>query len=289
MLRDRPNRIALGSDVTKLYVTYGGQSTFDIVDLTTKSIVRTVDVSSVMTDGSVTDIYVTTNGQLFVSGRKIVKVDPVDSYSLQVVANNVSFFGDRPRFLADDGAYLYLEVSSHTPNSLFKLDISRSDAPVILEDEHGSVSGTANAVLSPDGTRLYMNNGKLVLTSDFTTVGEPPEKTFAVAQSPEEEKVYTSTRWLYAVGAINVLDATSFANEKQWEVGFLASRIFAHNSALYIFGVCRRCRLVGSGRGKTLFGEAVGAIKGHDRRKRSGDCSVRCYAAARNVPLPERA
>lgn len=189
MLNQWPYRAALSPDAATLYVTYGGNSTFDIFDVATKTIVRTVDVSTALDGGAVTDIYVTTNGQLFVSGNRIVKLDAANDYSLQVVANNLSFFGDRPRFLADDGTYMYIEVSSHTPNSLFKVDISQSNAPVVLNDDHGTVSGTANAVLNTDGSKLYMNNGAIVLTSNFTTVAQLPETTFAVALAADGGKL----------------------------------------------------------------------------------------------------
>ena len=234
MLSQRPYRIALSPDASTLYVAYSGQSTFDMFNLASKSIVRTVDVSSALNNGAIMDIYATTNGQLFVSGNRIVKVDAANGYSLQVVANNLSFFGDRPRFLADDGTYMYVEVSSHTPNSLFKVDISQSNAPIVLEDDHGTVSGTANAVLNPDGTKLYMNNGSILLTSNFTRAAELPETTLAVALSADGGKLYTSTRWLYGVGSLNILGATSFTTEKKWEVGFLGPRIFQHGNALYI-------------------------------------------------------
>jgi hypothetical protein len=234
MLIQAPHRIALNKDATKLYVTYPGRNVFDIFDLATKSIERTVDVSSVMADGFVTDIYVATNGQLFISGRRIVKVNESDNYSLQVIASSLSFYTERARFLADDGTHLYVEVSNQTPNSLFKIDISQTDGPLILEDEHGTVSGTTNAVLSKDATRLYTNNGKIVLTSDFTTAGELPDLTYAVAVSGDGADLYTSSRFNYAK-VIKVLNATSFVTEKQWEVGFLASQIFSHENSLYIF------------------------------------------------------
>lgn len=233
MLTQRPYRIALSPDATKLYVTYSGESIFDIIDLATTSVIRTVDVASALNDDAITDIHITGDGELFVAGRRIVKVDA--DYSFKVVADNLSFFSERPRFVDDDGTYLYIEVSSHTPNSLFKLDISQDTAPVVLEDDHGSVSGSHNAVLSHDATRLYMSDGTIVLTSDFTTVTQPQETTFAVALSADGQKLYTSTRWLYGVGSLNVVDATSFATEKKWEVGFLATRIFEHGNALYIF------------------------------------------------------
>lgn len=236
LLRNRPYRIALNTDATKMYVIYSGENIFDVVDLASKNILRTVDASPVMPGGFLTDIYVATGGQLFISGPRIAKVDESNGDSFHVIANDMSFSGDRPRFLADDGTYLYMEVSSHTPNSLFKIDISQSDGPVILEDEHGTVSGTANAVLSPDATRLYMNNGGIVHTADFTSAGQLPNQIYAVALSANGEKLYTSTRLLYATEGLNVVDATTFVTEKQWEVGFVASRIFEHGTALYILG-----------------------------------------------------
>ena len=236
MLSQRPYRIALSPDAATLYITYSGQSTFDIVDVASKNVVRTVDVSTALNGGAITDIHAATNGQLFVSGSRIVKIDPTNNYSLLVVANDLSFDGDRPRFLADDGTYMYIEVSSHTPNSLFKVDISQSDAPIILEDDHGTVSGTANAALNPDGAKFYMSNGTIVLTSDFTTVMELPEMTFAVALSADGARLYTSTHWLYGVESLNILNATSFATERKWEVGFLGPRIFEDGNALYVLG-----------------------------------------------------
>jgi hypothetical protein len=227
-------RIALNNNATKLYVLYPGANAFDIVDIATKAVDRRVDVSSVMGDSFAVDIYMATNGQLFVAGSRIVKIDEADNYALHVIADEVAFYSERPQFLADDGTYLYVEVSSHTPNSLFKIDISQNDGPVVLEDEHGSVSGTENAVLSPDATRFYMHNGKVVLTSDFTTVDELPELTYAVSVSGDGANLFTSTYSGYDK-VIVVRNATSFETVKQWKVGFLASQIFEDDDALYVF------------------------------------------------------
>jgi len=44
-------------------------------------------------------------------------------------------------------------------------------ASIILEDNHGSVSGTGAFDLSPDDTRIYLGSGQVLRTSDFSQIG----------------------------------------------------------------------------------------------------------------------
>ncbi len=70
-----------------------------------------------------------------------------------------------------DGQFLYVGEVSFSPNSLYKLDLSTDAAPIVLEDDHGSVSGTDYMALSPDSSRIYLRSGQVLQTADFVQIG----------------------------------------------------------------------------------------------------------------------
>jgi hypothetical protein len=231
MLDNIPGKIALNNSFTRLYVIYtGGFKSFDVIDLASKNITHTVDLSSILVT-SARDIYMTTNGQLFVTGRYIVKIDESNNYATQKVAGDRDFSDARITFLGDDGQFLYAEISTHSPNDLFKLDLSQAGVPLVLEDAHGSVSATYKAQLSPDGSKLYMREGQIVRASDFATAGNLTDKIYAVAVT--NEKVFTCTAARFATGSLNTINAATLTIEKQQEVGFLASTMIYYNNALF--------------------------------------------------------
>ena len=58
-----------------------------------------------------------------------------------------------------------------SPNSIYKLDLTQDDAPIVAEDNHGSISGSYHLEVSPDGSRLYNGGGQILDTGDLTQVG----------------------------------------------------------------------------------------------------------------------
>jgi hypothetical protein len=60
---------------------------------------------------------------------------------------------------------------SSNPHSLYKLDVSQDEGPVVLEDDHGQVHGADHLELNPDGERLYLTSGEVLRTSSFLLGG----------------------------------------------------------------------------------------------------------------------
>jgi hypothetical protein len=173
-LQVAPQTLAVNTNGSKLYVGLYGLPQFKVIDLTTNSLIKEIDLSSVLASDAIYDIYVANNGQLFVSSYNgyVTKIDESDDYSVKRIASNRSFFSAAPTFVADYGNFLYMEESLLTPNSLFKIDMSATDAPIILEDDHGTVYGTRGSALSADGEVLYLTSRQLVSTNTIKPIDE---------------------------------------------------------------------------------------------------------------------
>jgi hypothetical protein len=232
MLTGYPYRITLSNDFSRLYVVYSGAQSFDIFQVSTKSRLKTVDVSQHLS-APITDLYMAKNNMLFAVGDWVVKIDEASNYAQQKVGNTTMSMLGLPRFVGDHDSYLYLEEGNYTPNSLYKLDMSQPTIPQVLEDAHASVQGTKNCILSPDGTRLYLA-GQVVNTNNFTVTATLPETSYAQALSADGQQLYTSTFKTYATGSLKTLDAFTLATKEERTVGFLASRLFIYNNALYV-------------------------------------------------------
>jgi hypothetical protein len=61
-----------------------------------------------------------------------------------------------------------------SPNSLYALDLLEPTAPIVLEDVHGSVSGTDQLALDASGQRLYTSTGMVLRTESFLQAGMVP-------------------------------------------------------------------------------------------------------------------
>lgn len=77
----------------------------------------------------------------------------------------------RPELLADPAASRLYVGAGFSPNSLYALDTAQPAAPIVVEDEHGSVGGTHRLSLSPDGESLALASGQIVRTSNLTQGG----------------------------------------------------------------------------------------------------------------------
>lgn len=233
MLDNFPRRITLSADFSRLYVAYSGSRSFDIFQVATKSVIQTVDVSTYL-GSSFSDLHVTSNNDLFAVGAWVVKIDEANGYAQQKVGNTTMSMLGAPRFVGDRGNYLYIEEGHYTPNSLYKLDLSQPAIPQVLEDAHGSVYGTKNCALSPDGEKIYLVGGMIINTSDFGSGATLPDKIYALALSENGHKVYSCAHKTFATGSLKTFDASTLAVEKELVVGFLASRMFTYNNALYV-------------------------------------------------------
>jgi hypothetical protein len=115
--------------------------------------------------------------QIFVSANPgsggfsyIAKVDLNNGNAVSRVASS-SIIRAAPIFQttkAQDSLYV---GEGFSPNSLYKLDLNQQNAPIVLEDQHGTVSGTNYMDISPDGNRIYLSSGQVLRTNSFLQAG----------------------------------------------------------------------------------------------------------------------
>ena len=75
--------------------------------------------------------------------------------------------------VAPDETAVYVGAG-FSPNSLYRLDATQSDMPIVAEDDHGNISGTSHLAISPDGERIYLTSGQVVSTATIDRVGQFP-------------------------------------------------------------------------------------------------------------------
>jgi hypothetical protein len=237
-----PNRIALSADETKMYVTVYGAGRFLVVDLQSKTVIHDIDISTELNATSMGDIYQTADGQLFASGYEgyIVKIDEANNFSAKRVASGESFFAGMARFVGDHDNFLYAEESYLSPNSLFKLDLADPDVPIVLEDEHGSVGNTKNAVLAPDGQYIY-SGGQILSTSDFNTEGEVPGSVYGIQVSQVTDHLFACVYGgsFENSSELNIINRTTLIIEKRIPLGFASEQIFLSHDDGFAFLVMK--------------------------------------------------
>lgn len=174
----RPQGISLSSDGERLYCalnTAGSVAAWLIGTATVDQIIigtelddpRTYDVLEVNPDVLLVTSSPSSNGFAYVVK---VNIDFVNGHTAQRVASN-RIIRARPTLAkSGDGTRAYVG-EGFSPNSLYKLDMTQPSAPIILEDDHGSVSGTDRLEVSPDFTRIYLRSGQVLQTSDFNQIG----------------------------------------------------------------------------------------------------------------------
>jgi hypothetical protein len=115
--------------------------------------------------------------QIFVSANPgsggfsyIAKIDLNDGNAVSTVASN-RIIRASPIFQETvAGDFLYIG-EGFSPNSLYKLNLDLADAPIVLEDQHGTVSGTNYIDINPAGTRLYLSSGQVLRSDSFLQAG----------------------------------------------------------------------------------------------------------------------
>lgn len=223
-----PEALAVSADQKKLYVALYGLPRFQVIDLTTKTLLWDVDISAQIGDDAIVDIYKTANGQLFTSsyGGYVAKIDEANNYSASRVASDRLFSSGAPSFVADRDNYLYMEESLLSPNSLFKIDLSDADAPIVMEDAHGTVNGTRHCALSTDGTLLYLTSGQIVNANTLKPVGEingPGLSSLQVSDQTLFGCFYGGAFERWKLGRLNL---STQVIEKAIPLGFNSRRMF---------------------------------------------------------------
>lgn len=89
---------------------------------------------------------------------------------VSVVANG-SFIRATPVLAVSADRHFAYVGEGFSPNSLYKLDLTDEAAPIVLEDDHGSVFGTHQLALNPDGSRIFLGSGQVLRTASFIQSG----------------------------------------------------------------------------------------------------------------------
>jgi hypothetical protein len=222
LLNDGPTRICVSPDGATLYVTLGGLGKFQVIDLATKAIVKTVDITTALGSTGIIDIYQTQDGQLFATGyeKYIVKIDPANNYAATRVGSLTIFFAGSPSFVGSWGNSLYVQEGNITPNSLLKLNTADSNAPVVLEDDR-SLGGTGGAKLTSDGRYIITARGQLVDTKDFSVAGQIGSF-YGLGISDTRNVVYTSNYY----NLLRQIDRSTLVVQKEVQLGFTFSTMF---------------------------------------------------------------
>jgi DNA-binding beta-propeller fold protein YncE len=172
LVGSQPRGIDLNADGTELFAALNGAGSVAIVDLDTNAISR-INIGAELDDPRTWDVVEGQTDRLFVSSNPgsngfayIVEILRDSGNAAQRVASN-RIIRASPVFAVDpDERFLYVG-SGFSPNSLYKLDMAIATAPIILEDDHGSVSGTNALEVNLDGMRIHLGSGQVLRTGSF--------------------------------------------------------------------------------------------------------------------------
>jgi hypothetical protein len=174
----RPQGISLSSDGKHLYCalnTAGSIAAWNIDGGMVDQIIigtelgdaRTYDVLEVNPDEVLVTSNPGSNGFAYVVK---VNIDFVGGHTAQRVASGRIIRASPTLQKSHDGTRAYVGAG-FSPNSLYKLDMTNPAAPILLEDDHGSVGGTNRYVVSPDDALIFLRSGQVIQTSDFNQIG----------------------------------------------------------------------------------------------------------------------
>jgi S-layer family protein len=169
----KPTGIEVSADNKYLYVALNSSMGIARVDLTDWSS-ETV-VLPMLGDSRTWDVIEVSPGVILVSANPsssgfsfIVRYDFNTATEDRVASGRLIRGG--PRFSTDGVGFVYIG-EGFSPNSLYKLDLSTPMFDVVLEDVHGSVSGTQFLAASPDGSMVVTLGGQKLDTDTFIQVG----------------------------------------------------------------------------------------------------------------------
>ena len=207
----RPLGIDYAPHSDRVFVALNQAAAIAEVNPDTRNVQEIVVGGNPGTDNSlIYDVVEARANQVFVSANpgsggfaRIAKVDLANGNTVSTVANN-QIIRARPTFQETvQGDVLYVGAG-FSPNSLYKLDISQPNAPIVLEDDHGSVSGTQFMDVSPDGDRYYLSSGQVLRTESFLQAGSigagiprlSADGSRAFVRSGGQLKLYDTTTFL---------------------------------------------------------------------------------------------
>ena len=177
VIAPRPSGIDISHDGSTLFVALNQGSSVAYLDLDTLTVSETINIGTLLDHPSTWDVIEAKPGWIFVTANPdssgfayvvLIRRDLGNTAS-RVASNRIIRAG--PRFHRDPLEQFLYVGEGFAPNSLYKLDISSPTAPIVLEDNHGSVSGTQRADVSADGSRILLSSGQILDTATFLQVG----------------------------------------------------------------------------------------------------------------------
>lgn len=168
LLSISPAAMTFSNDNTKLYIAVYNTSQYVVVDLATKTVIKTVDLATTFNNKAVSDLFFTSSNELLVTskGSFTVKIDETNNDAVTKIAGNTI---STLTFLGQSGSSLYLEQSSTTPNEILKLKIDDPSMPLLLRSPFGKINGSSGSVVSPDGLSIYTLGGQVISTADLSS------------------------------------------------------------------------------------------------------------------------
>ena len=189
-LPGEPNGIDLSIDGTRLFAALNGNNAVAVVEIEQRT-VTSIDLGAEPAHPTTYDVVEGAPDRLFVSANPgsggfayITQVRLDQGNAASRVANQ-NIIRARPTFArAPDQQFVYVG-SGFSPNSLYKLSLIDPDAPIVLEDDHGSVGGTQNLTLNAAGTRIALASGQVLRTSSFIEEGRVTAGSSVAASSSD--------------------------------------------------------------------------------------------------------
>lgn len=176
LLGGAPYGIDLSIDQGSLFVAVRGTDSIAVIDLDSRE-VESIPLANQTGHSDLYDVVEAAPNRVFVSSAPgssgsayIAQID-LDESNIATRAASQRIIRASPR-LARSPDYNFLYVSEgFSPNSLYKLNLMDPDAPIILEDDHGNVSGTYNMSINPSGSRIALASGQVLRTGSFIEAG----------------------------------------------------------------------------------------------------------------------
>ncbi len=172
-----PQGLAMSLDSTRLFVAKNGAGAVAVVDLATgtqSDILLTNELDNALTF----DVIEARQDELFVSANPssggfayIVKVDLANGNTAQRVASN-RIIRCAPTFEVNEARTSLYVGACFSPASMYRLDLTQPTAPIVAEDDHGSIGGTLHFDVNPNGNTLHLRSGQILNADTLDVVGQ---------------------------------------------------------------------------------------------------------------------
>ena len=172
----RPRGVDLTNDGSSVYVALNQAGS--VARVNTETLAREeIFVAPSLGHSLAWDVVEARQDRVFVSANPgsggisyiaMIKTDQADTVS-RVAGNRI--IRAAPAFLESPTQDRLYVGEGFSPNSLYALDITGDSAPIVLEDQHGQVSGTQISDISADGTRIFLASGQVLRHDSFWQAG----------------------------------------------------------------------------------------------------------------------